>query len=244
MRSALRQPDLPEPVVPAISRCGIRARSVQTAAPEMSLPSQTETRARRRRQRLEDVAERDEVRREVRQLDADRLLAGDRREDADLGRRERVREVVLQRRDLRRPSSPARAAARSASRAGRRSGRSRSPRRRSARASARAARRRAPPSRPSRRSAPARCGGRPRRAACTRRAPTSPRRRASADPRDSGGGSVWSGAGGGASVRRTRSRRRRPGSAATASTGGACDGAGMAAARHGLVTVAATVARP
>ena len=31
----------PEPVVPAISRCGIRARSVQTAVPEMSLPSQT-----------------------------------------------------------------------------------------------------------------------------------------------------------------------------------------------------------
>ena len=50
MSSALRQPDLPEPVVPAISRCGMRARSVQTAAPEMSLPSQTETRARRRRQ--------------------------------------------------------------------------------------------------------------------------------------------------------------------------------------------------
>ena len=39
----MRQPDLPEPVVPAMSRCGMRARSVQTAAPEMSLPSQTET---------------------------------------------------------------------------------------------------------------------------------------------------------------------------------------------------------
>ena len=35
------QPDLPEPVVPAIRRCGMRARSVQTAFPEMSLPSQT-----------------------------------------------------------------------------------------------------------------------------------------------------------------------------------------------------------
>ena len=35
------QPDLPEPVVPAMRRCGIRARSVQTAAPEMSLPSHT-----------------------------------------------------------------------------------------------------------------------------------------------------------------------------------------------------------
>ena len=35
------QPDLPEPVVPAISRCGMRARSHQTAVPEMSFPSQT-----------------------------------------------------------------------------------------------------------------------------------------------------------------------------------------------------------
>ena len=35
------QPDLPEPVVPAIRMCGIRARSAQTATPEMSLPSQT-----------------------------------------------------------------------------------------------------------------------------------------------------------------------------------------------------------
>ena len=34
-------PDLPEPVVPAIRMCGIRARSAQTALPEMSLPSQT-----------------------------------------------------------------------------------------------------------------------------------------------------------------------------------------------------------
>ncbi len=37
------QPDLPEPVVPAIRMCGIRARSAQTAWPEMSLPSQTES---------------------------------------------------------------------------------------------------------------------------------------------------------------------------------------------------------
>ena len=91
MSSALMQPDLPEPVVPAISRCGMRARSVQTAAPEMSLPSQTESGLAVAGSGVEDVAERDEVRREVRQLDADRLLAGDRREDADLGRRERVR---------------------------------------------------------------------------------------------------------------------------------------------------------
>src|SRR3954470_6459449 len=38
---ALTQPDLPEPVVPATSRCGILARSVQTELPAMSLPSQT-----------------------------------------------------------------------------------------------------------------------------------------------------------------------------------------------------------
>ena len=63
---------------------------------------------------VEDVAERDELRREVRHLDADRLLAGDRREDADLGRRERVGEVVLERRRPSRPSCPARAGARSA----------------------------------------------------------------------------------------------------------------------------------
>ena len=37
--TALMQPDLPEPVVPAISRCGILARSQATPAPEMSLPS-------------------------------------------------------------------------------------------------------------------------------------------------------------------------------------------------------------
>ncbi len=36
-------PDLPAPVVPAMSRCGMRARSVHTALPEMSLPSQTDS---------------------------------------------------------------------------------------------------------------------------------------------------------------------------------------------------------
>ena len=50
---------------------------------------------------VDEVAERDEVRRAVRHLDADRLLARDRREDADLGRRERVGEVVAQRGDAR-----------------------------------------------------------------------------------------------------------------------------------------------
>src|SRR5919198_673560 len=78
VRIVLMQPDLPEPVVPAMSTCGMRARSVHTALPEMSLPSQTES-----------------------GLAACRLLAGNRRQDPDFRRRERVREVVLQRGDLR-----------------------------------------------------------------------------------------------------------------------------------------------
>ena len=36
---ALIATDLPEPVVPATSKCGIRARSAHTGMPEMSLPS-------------------------------------------------------------------------------------------------------------------------------------------------------------------------------------------------------------
>ncbi len=36
---ALIATDLPEPVVPAISRCGMRDRSATTDLPEMSLPS-------------------------------------------------------------------------------------------------------------------------------------------------------------------------------------------------------------
>ena len=52
------------------------------------------------RERALDVAERHEVRRRVRNLDADGLLAGDRGEDADVGRGECVGEVVLEGRDL------------------------------------------------------------------------------------------------------------------------------------------------
>ena len=95
------QPDLPEPVVPAMRMCGMRARSAHTARAGDVLAEPDGERARGRGQVVVDVAERDEVRREVRDLDADGLLAGDRREDADLGRRERVGEVVLERGDLR-----------------------------------------------------------------------------------------------------------------------------------------------
>ena len=94
------QPDLPEPVVPAMRMCGIRARSVQTALPAMSLPSQTASGLAEAGKLVEDVAERDQVRGQVGHLDADRLLAGDRRQDADLGGGERVGEIVLEVGDL------------------------------------------------------------------------------------------------------------------------------------------------
>ena len=52
------QPDFPEPVVPAMRRCGMRARSVQTTAfPEMSLPSHTERGLAVAGEISEDVAE-------------------------------------------------------------------------------------------------------------------------------------------------------------------------------------------
>ena len=135
-------------------------------------------RARGRGQVVVDVAERDEARREVRYLDADRLLPRDRREDPDLRRRERVREVVAERRDLRDLRPRARAAARSASRAGPRSGPRPSPRRRT-RASVRTrssayARAGVAPSSPR---LPASAGGSCGREAGTRRAPTTSRTR-------------------------------------------------------------------
>ena len=95
------QPDLPEPVVPGDEDVR-HAREVgpdRVAGDVLAEPDGE--RARGLRQVVEDVAERDEVRGGVRDLDADGLLAGDRREDADLRRGERVREVVLQRGDLR-----------------------------------------------------------------------------------------------------------------------------------------------
>ena len=168
-------------------------------------------RAGRRRQGLVDVAEGDEVRGEVRAARRrPPACRGSARGSGSRSWRARTRGRPSAPRPWR-PSSPVRAGARSASRAGRRSGRSRSPRRRSARASARGARRRAPRSRPSRRSAPARPGGRRRRAACTRRARRSPRRRASADPRAAP--AARSGAERAARRRAAarRSRRRRPG---------------------------------
>ena len=37
--------DFPEPVVPAISRCGMRARSTSTDSPPIALPRQSGSRA-------------------------------------------------------------------------------------------------------------------------------------------------------------------------------------------------------
>ena len=93
-------PDLPAPVVPATSRCGILARSAPIARPATSLPSQTVSGDQSGGRLLEDVAEVDDPAARVGDLDADRLLAGDRRQDADVGRGQRVGEVVLELGDL------------------------------------------------------------------------------------------------------------------------------------------------
>ena len=77
------------------------ARSALIALPLTSLPSQTVSGDEPVRRVPEHVAERDDAAVAVGDLDADRALARDRREDPDLGRGERVGEVVLEVRDLR-----------------------------------------------------------------------------------------------------------------------------------------------
>ena len=98
---AFTQPDLPEPVVPAIRMCGCLARSVPIALPAMSLPSQTESGDQPFGALLEHVAEVHHLAHAVGHLDAHRLLAGDRGEDAHLLGGQRVGEVVLELGDLR-----------------------------------------------------------------------------------------------------------------------------------------------
>ena len=80
--------------MPATSTCGIFARSVQTALPSIPLPSQATSGEVFSRAAGVDVAEADDAAARVRDLDPDRLLAGDRRQDADVGRGQRVGEVV------------------------------------------------------------------------------------------------------------------------------------------------------
>ncbi len=99
---ALTHTDLPEPVVPAISRCGMAVRSAATAWPETSCPS-----ARRSRESilqeglgLHHVPQRHHLDLGVGHLDPDEALARHRRLDPDRRRRQRQRQIVGQRADL------------------------------------------------------------------------------------------------------------------------------------------------
>ncbi len=93
--------DLPAPVAPAISRCGVVARSRKTALPGDVLADRDLERVGGlgRLGRREQVAERDELALVVRHLDADRRATRDRRQDADVDGRHRVGDVLLQARD-------------------------------------------------------------------------------------------------------------------------------------------------
>ena len=55
---ALTPTDLPEPVVPATSRCGMRARSANTGVPEMLLPSAKGRLAAERRKASDSISSR------------------------------------------------------------------------------------------------------------------------------------------------------------------------------------------
>ena len=104
---ALTHTLLPDPVAPAISRCGIFDRSALNGCPATSWPSAKASLLLRARLskfvRAEHLLERDQVEGAVRDLDPDVRLAGNRRLDADGARRQRQRQVVGQ------PLDPARA---------------------------------------------------------------------------------------------------------------------------------------
>ena len=93
---ALRQPLLPEPVVPATSRWTILTRSASTALPVTSLPSQKAMGEALRREEPVDIAQGDVVGLEVGHFDADGRLPGYRRLHAHVGRRQCVGDVVLE----------------------------------------------------------------------------------------------------------------------------------------------------
>ena len=90
--------DLPEPVVPATSRCGIFDRFTLTGAPLMSLPSaDLQLRGRPGEAAvLQDLLQVDDLAGRVRHLDADHRLARDRGHDADRLRLERHRQILLE----------------------------------------------------------------------------------------------------------------------------------------------------
>ena len=103
----LRHTDLPVPVRPAISRCGSVVRSTTSGLPATSLP---------RKSGifillgfavglLDHFAEADELPVLVGHFDADGVLAGDRRDDADARHAQGDRQVVGQAGDLRQPQA-------------------------------------------------------------------------------------------------------------------------------------------
>ncbi len=108
--------DLPEPVVPATSRCGMRARSATIGAPLMSLPSTSASGDRHLvvGLRLDDLAERHDLALLVRDLEAHGRLARDDLDDAHADRGQRPREVLGEAADLADLDARAPAAARSA----------------------------------------------------------------------------------------------------------------------------------
>ena len=88
MMIVLMQTDLPEPVVPAIRQWGIAARSVMSGSPLASLPrnSGIAILLHRLGGELHQLLEADLFLLLVGHLDADGVLAGDRRDDADASR--------------------------------------------------------------------------------------------------------------------------------------------------------------
>ena len=74
---ALTPTDLPEPVVPATSRCGMRARSANTGVPAMFLPSASGSvaSAARNASEFEQLAQEHLLAPRVGQLDADGVAA-------------------------------------------------------------------------------------------------------------------------------------------------------------------------
>ena len=96
--SELMQLDLPAPVAPAMSRCGIVARFISTAVPSMSRPTATSSGW------LARLAS-GEARMSPRATSWRSLLGtstpmawrpGDRRQDAHVGRRHRVGDVLVE----------------------------------------------------------------------------------------------------------------------------------------------------
>ena len=88
--------DLPEPVVPAISRCGMRARSATIGWPPMSLPSASASGELHLvvRLRADDLAERDDLALLVRDLQAHHGLARNDFDHAHAEHRQRARQVL------------------------------------------------------------------------------------------------------------------------------------------------------